>query len=274
MLTAKRVERTKKPGRYRDRDGVKGLLLQISKSGAKSWVLRYMLDGRERMLGLGSVADFSLKEARDRARSARQLLADGVDPLDAKLRRRAEAKAAAAKALTFRAAAESYFNQHQQKWTNASHRDQFMASLRAYAFPHIGDMDVAAIVLADVLRCIEPNWTSKTITMDRTRSRVEAVLDWCVVRGHRPPGTNPAKWKGHLDQVLPAVRKVAPRGHHAALAYAELPGFMAELRAQEEIAHGRLSSRSSARPGRAKRSARYGMRSISAPRHGRFPRSG
>jgi integrase len=95
-------------------------------------------------------------------------------------------------------------------------------------------MDVAAIALADVLRAIEPNWTTKTITIDRTRSRIEAVLDWCVVRGHRPPGTNPAKWKGHLDQVLPAVRKVAPRGHHAALPYAQLPAFMVELRGGEE----------------------------------------
>ena len=102
--------------------------------------------------------------------------------------------------------------------------------------PILGDMDVAAITLADVLRCVEPHWVTKTITMDRTRSRVEAVLDWCVVRGHRAPGTNPAKWKGHLDQVLPAVRKVAPRGHHAALPYAQLPAFMVELRAQEGIA--------------------------------------
>jgi integrase len=235
MLTAKKVERSKTPGRYRD-GIVPGLLLQISDSGAKSWVLRYMLHGRERMLGLGPVTAFNLKEARDRARSARQLLADGIDPLDVKRQRRAEAKLAAAKVLTFREAAERYFNQHQAKWTNASHRDQFLASLRTYAFPILGDMNVSAIQLADVLRAIEPIWITKAVTADRVRNRIEAVLDWCVVRGHRPPGSNPAKWRGHLDQVLPPARKVAPVTHHAALPYAALPAFMADLRQQEGIA--------------------------------------
>jgi integrase len=97
-------------------------------------------------------------------------------------------------------------------------------------------MDVAAINLPDVLRCIEPNWIDKSVTMDRVRNRIEGVLDWAMVRGHRPPSTNPAKWKGHLDQVLPAARKVAPVKHHPAVDYRELPGFMAALRAQEGIA--------------------------------------
>jgi integrase len=235
MLTAKRVERTKTPGRYRD-GVIPGLLLQISERGAKSWILRYELRGRERMLGLGSVTAFNLMEARERARSARQLLADGVDPLDVKRERQAEAKLAAAKKLTFAEAAERYFNQHQSKWSNASHREQFLASLRAYAFPVLGGMDVAAIQLADVLRAIEPIWTTKTVTADRVRNRIENTLDWCVVRGHRPPGTNPARWKGHLDQVLPAARQVAPRGHHAALPYSALSAFMVELRQQEGVA--------------------------------------
>ena len=235
MLTSKRVERTTAPGRYRD-GLVPGLLLQISGAGAKSWVLRYMLDGRERMMGLGPVSAFNLKEARDRARSARQLLADGVDPLDVKQQRRAEAKAAAAKKLTFAEAAQRYFDQHEKRWTNASHRDQFLSSLKNYAFSTIGDMDVAAIQLADILRCLEPIWITKAVTADRTRTRIEAVLDWCVVRGHRPPGTNPAKWKGHLDQVLPPARKVAPVVHHAAISYVAVPALMAELREQKNIA--------------------------------------
>jgi integrase len=235
MLTAKRVERTKQPGRYRD-GIVPGLLLQITESGAKSWVLRYELNGREHMMGIGPVKAFNLKEARERARSARQLLADGVDPLAAKHAAKAAAKAAAAKALSFREAAQRYFDQHEKKWTNASHRDQFLASLRSYAFPHIGGMDVATIGLADVLRCIEPHWTTKSITADRVRNRIESVLDWCVVRGHRPPGTNPARWRGHLDQVLPAARQVAPKVHHKALPYPALPAFMADLRQREDVA--------------------------------------
>lgn len=231
MLTAHRVERTSTPGRYRDGE-VKGLLLQISESGAKSWVLRYELNGRERMMGLGSAAIFNLKEARERARSARQLLVDGVDPLATKRAAKAAAKAAAEKALTFGEAAERYFNQHQAKWKNAKHRDQFLASLNTYASP-IAEMDVAAITLADVLRCIEPHWNTKSITMDRVRNRIEAVLDWAVVRGHRPPGTNPARWKNHLDQVLATPRKIAPVRHHAAMAYDELPAFMQRLREQQ-----------------------------------------
>ena len=235
MLSGKKVERTKRPGRYRD-GLVPGLLLQISDSGAKSWVLRYMLHGRERMMGIGPVTAFNLREARERARSARQLLADGVDPLDVKRQRRAEVKAAAAKTLTFREAAQRYFDQHEKKWTSAGHRDQFLASLRTYAFPIVGDTDVAAIQLADVLRCIEPIWTTKSVTADRVRNRIENVLDWCVVRGHRPSGTNPARWRGHLDRVLPTARQVAPQEHLAAIAYAALPLLMADLRRQDGIA--------------------------------------
>lgn len=229
MLTAKRVERTKTPGRYRDGE-VKGLLLQISKSGAKSWVLRYMLNGHERMMGLGSVEDFTLREARERARAQRQLLADRVDPLVVKREQRRAAKAAEEKAMTFKAAAQRYFDQHQSKWSSAAHREQFLSSMETYAYPVIGDMDVATIGLPDILRVIEPSWTTKTATMDRTRNRIEAVLDWAVVRGHRAHGVNPAKWKGFLDQALPAPRKVQPVEHFAAVDYRDVPAFMVALR--------------------------------------------
>ena len=229
MLTAKAVERTKTPGRYRC-GLVRGLYLQISDNGAKSYVLRFERHGRERMMGLGSASEFSLKEARGRARTARQLLADGVDPLARKQADKAAAKLAAARKLVFRDAAQRYFHQNEKRWRPASHRDEFLRSLEAYAYPVIGGADVAAIDTADVLRAIEPHWTSKTTTADRVRNRIAQVIDWCVVRGHRPPGTNPAAWKGHLDQVLPPVRKVAPVTHHAALDYHELPAFIIELR--------------------------------------------
>jgi len=229
MLTAKAVERAKTPGRYRC-GLVRGLYLQISDNGAKSYVLRFERQGRERMMGLGSASEFSLGEARERARAARQLLADGLDPLAAKQANRQAAKLAEARQVSFKEAAERYFNQHESKWRSASHRDEFLRSLAAYAYPVLGDMDVAAIDTADVLRAIEPHWTTKTTTADRVRNRIAQVIDWCVVRGHRPPGTNPAAWKGHLDQVLPPVRKVAPVAHHAALDYHELPVFVVELR--------------------------------------------
>jgi integrase len=223
------TRRAKKPGRYRD-GLVKGLLLQISKSGAKSWVLRYELHGKEHMMGLGSAGDYNLKEARERARAARQLLGDKVDPLAAKHAARSAAKLAEARKLTFREAAQRYFDQHESKWTNTDYRDQFLASLERFAFSVLGDMDVAAIDTPAVLRAIEPRWRDTTVTLDRVRNRIEQVLDWCVVRGHRPAGTNPARWKGHLDQVLPQPRKVAPVVHHRALPYGEAPAFMAELR--------------------------------------------
>jgi integrase len=209
------------------------LLLQISDSGAKSWVLRYERHGKERMMGLGSASEFSLKEARERARAARQLLADGVDPLAAKQANKQAAKLAEARKLTFREAAQRYFDQHEGKWRNATHREAFLGTLGLHVFPVLGDMDVAMIDTPDVLRALEPIWKTKSITADRTRNRIEAVIDWAVVRGHRSPGTNPARWKGHLDQVLPAAREMAPVEHHAAMDYRQLPAFMAALRQQD-----------------------------------------
>ena len=235
MLTAKKVERAKQPGRYHC-GLIRGLYLQVTASGAKSWVLRYQLRGQERWMGLGSAADFSLREARERARAARQLLADRIDPLAGKRAAEEAAKLAEARKLTFREAAERYFNQHASKWCSAKHREAFLSTLKAHVFAVIGDMDVAAIDTRDVLRAIEPHWTTKAVTIDRTRNRIEQVLDWCVVRGHRPPGTNPARWKGHLDQVLPAPRKLAPVEHHAAMDYRQLPAFMTQVRADDNVA--------------------------------------
>jgi integrase len=234
-LTAKRVERTTTPGRYRDRI-VPGLLLQISESGAKSWVLRYALHGKERMMGLGSASVFSLKQARDRARSARQLLADGIDPLATKRATLAAAKAAAAKRLTFREAAELYYNQHAPEWGNKVHREQFLGSLKSYAYAHIGTTDVAAVDTPDVLRVLNPIWLIKTTTASRVRNRLERILDWAVVSGHRPRGDNPARWRGHLEEMLPKPSKVAPKVHHAALPYADVPSFLIDLRAHEDVA--------------------------------------
>jgi integrase len=196
--------------------------------------LRYELNGQpERWMGLGSATIFSLAEARARARAARQQLADGVDPLQAKREARTAAKLAAAKKLTFRAAATRYAAQHEAKWTNAAYRAQFMSSLQVYAFPLIGDLDVAMVDKAAVLRVLEPIWAAKTVTASRVRRRIEAVLNWAVMHDHRPPGANPARWRGHLDQALPGRRQLAPVAHHKALSYAELPAFMAELRAQQ-----------------------------------------
>ena len=235
-LTAKIVQKLKGKGRYKD-GLMPGLYLQVSETGTKSWLLRYELNGQpERWMGLGSATIFSLAEARTRARAVRQQLADAVDPLQAKRKAKTAAKLAAAKKLTFRAAATRYAVQNEVKWTNVDYRAQFMSSLQADVFPLIGDMDVAAVDTPDVLRVLEPIWTTKTVSASRVRRRIEWVLDWAAVYGHRPRGDNPARWRGHLDQVLPKRRQIAPVTHLKALPYAEMPGFMAELRARQSNA--------------------------------------
>ena len=232
VLTAKKVERLKIPGRYPDGHN---LYLQVGETGGKSWLFRFERDGRERWHGLGAAYTFSLKEARERARAARQLLADGIDPIDHRKAERSKLAAAKAKLLIFREATEAYFDQHEGKWKSAKHRAQFTSTLRQYAYPVLGNMAVGEIDTPAVLRAIEPHWLTKAETMSRVRGRIEAVLDWCTVRGYRT-GDNPARWKNHLAEVLPARGQVAKVNHHAALAYAAVPAFMAELRKREGVA--------------------------------------
>jgi integrase len=187
------------------------------------------------MLGLGPLHLVGLKEARERAKAARLQLLNGVDPVEDRKTRKAERALAAARTMTFGECALAYHQQHEGKWKNAKHGAQVINTLRAYAFPIIGSLPVASIDTPLVLKCIEPHWTTKTETMSRVRGRIESVLDWATVRGYRT-GDNPARWKGHLDQVLPGRNSIAKVEHHAALPYRELPTFMQELRQREGIA--------------------------------------
>ena len=230
MLTQRKVERAK-PGRYGDGHG---LYLVVHNANNKSYVFRYERDGRERWMGLGPIHTVDLKQARSKAREARLLLLEGVDPLDHRKAQRVALKAAKAKLLTFAEAAQRYFDQHEGKWRNATHRKQWLTTLKS-VFPVLGDMPVGEIDTPAVLRAIEPHWLSKTETMARTRGRIEAVLDWCTVRGYRS-GDNPARWKGHLAEVLPKRSQVAKVEHHPALPYAEVADFVAKLREREGVA--------------------------------------
>jgi len=237
-LTAKRVFKARKRrGRYPDGAG---LYLQVTSPqsrrarGAASWIFRFERDGRERMLGLGPLHTVSLKEARERAKQARLQLLDNIDPVQAKQAAKAQRALEAAKAVTFRQVAESYFEQHQSKWRNAKHREQFIGSLRTYAFPVIGALPVAAIDTGLVLKVIEPLWKRIPETASRVRGRIEMILDYATVRNLRI-GDNPARWKGHLAHLLP-VRNAATIKHHAALPYAELPSFMHALRQRKDVA--------------------------------------
>jgi integrase len=221
-LTPFQVSRIKAPGRYRDGAG---LLLQVTPTGSKSWQLRYQRHGRERMMGLGGLDAVSLAEARVRAREARQLLLDGKDPLDVRHQAIALELADAAKAMTFEKCAEAYLAQHASTWRNDVHRKQWRASLDT-ANEAFGRLDVRAIDTPMVVALLDPIWQATPESASRLRSRIAKVLDWAQARGFRE-GENPARWTGHLQHLMKAKPKAK---HHPAIAFAELPQLMAELR--------------------------------------------
>jgi integrase len=231
-LTSLKLDRLRdKPGMHADGGG---LYLQV-KNGGASWILRYQLNGRTRYMGLGPLALFGLKEARAKALDAKRLRYEGTDPLEAKHQARIRAWLNAAKAVTFQQAAEKYIAAHKAGWQNAKHADQWTNTLATYAGPMIGALPVQVIDTALVLKVLEPIWTTKPETAARLRGRIEAILDWAKVCGYRS-GENPARWKGHLDYLLPARAKVRQVEHHAALPYGEIGEFMSALRQQDGVA--------------------------------------
>lgn len=230
-LTARQIETIAHPGRYGDR---RGLWLHVSPTLTKSWVFRYMLERRARVMGFGSIELVALAEARRRAHAARKLLLDGIDPIDAREQERASLRLQAARSLTFKAAAEQHIAAHEKAWRNPKHRAQWRATLATYAYPVFGDLPVATVDTTLVMKVLETLWTTKPETASRVRGRIESVLDWAGARGHRS-GENPARWRGHLDKLLPAKTKVRKVRHHAALPYPELPTFMAALRQREGV---------------------------------------
>src|SRR5579884_1571374 len=231
-LTALKVEKAKQPGMYADGGG---LYLRVTQEGTKSWVLRYMLDRKPRYMGLGPLAFYGLAEARARALDARRKQHDGVDPIEARRAERARLRLEAAKAITFKQCAESYIASHKAGWRNGKHAAQWSATLASYAYPVIGALPVQTVDTGLVLKVLEQLWTAKPETASRLRGRLESILDFAKVRGYRD-GENPARWRGHLDKLLPARAKVRAIAHHAALPYVELPGFLNELRKQDGIA--------------------------------------
>jgi integrase len=236
-LSALAVQRAQAPGLYGDGGN---LFLRVGHGAAKSWVLRYMIDGRPHEMGLGSAITFSLKEARERARAFRQQLADGIDPVAARREKRDERRLESAKALTFQQAAEALIKAKSAEWKNQRHAKQWPSTLTTYVYPVLGSLPVQAIDTALVMKAIEPIWQTTPETASRVRGRIESVIDWATARGYRH-GENPARWKGHIEHMLPKVSKATVRrslgrdAHHMALPHAELPAFMAELRNQEGV---------------------------------------
>jgi integrase len=229
-LTALQVRRATEPGLYPDGAG---LYLQVAAGGSKSWLYRFMLDKRPRMMGLGSLLTTSLAEARAKALQARKLAADGVDPIDAKHASRAAARTARAKSVTFADCATAYLAAHRLGWRSVKHAKQWDATLAEFAMPTLGTLPVQAIDTAIILRVLEPIWKDKTTTASRVRNRIELVLDWAKARGYRD-GANPAAWRGHLDKLLSKPSKVKRKEHHPAMDYAEVPAFIAELRQRHD----------------------------------------
>ena len=227
-----------KPGRHADGGG---LHLLVKESGARSWVYRFMLRGRARDIGLGAASGpeaISLSKARDKADGFRQKVKAGIDPLAERERETAEALAAAQAAqiagITFKAVADAHIAANENGWRNAKHRQQWKNTLATYVYPVVGDLPVAEISTAHVLKILDAIWDEKPETASRVRGRIETILDAAKARGYRE-GENPARWRGHLAQILPARRRLS-RGHHKALSYDDVPRFVASLRERNATA--------------------------------------
>jgi integrase len=219
-----------------------GLWLQVSRYGTKSWLFRFMIDGRPDSMGLGPLNTVSLARAREKAEKVRDLLEQGINPREARDAERRQRKLEAAKAITFKQCADRYIEANRAAWKNAKHADQWFATFNqtkrgSTVFPAateaINDLPVSAIDTGLILNILELIWQKTPESASRIRGRIERVLDWARVRGYRE-GENPARWEGHLKETLPA-RRARTRGHHAAVPYAEVPAFLAELRKKAGI---------------------------------------
>lgn len=232
-LSALEVGRLKLPGLHFV-GGVRGLALQVAPGGARTWVLRFTIAGKRRDMGLGGFPEVPLAGAREKAREARAKADQGIDPILHRQEAKSALRASAAAAKTFDECVSAYVDAKSAEWRNPKHRQQWSNTLEQYASPVIGKLLVRDVMLAHVLKILEPIWTTKTETASRLRGRIESVLNWATVRGYRS-GENPARWRGHLDKLLPKPSKVVKVEHHAALDVNAVPGFMSALREQKGL---------------------------------------
>lgn len=228
-LGALQVSRLKIPGRHAV-GGVAGLHLWIKATGAKSWILRVLVGPVRKDIGLGGFPDVTLAGARDAARRARDQIVQGIDPVEQRKQARALLMAENATAKTFSQCAEAFIEAKGDEWDNPKHRQQWTNTLKTYADPHIGALLVRDLTVTHILEVLQPIWKTKTETATRVRGRIEAVLDWAAVRGYRQ-GENPARWKGHLEQLLPKPSKVSKVEHHAAMPLDRMSDFWHALKA-------------------------------------------
>jgi integrase len=234
-MSALEVARLREPGRYFV-GGVAGLTLHVEKppESARTWILRMTVAGKRRDMGLGGFPDVTLADARRKAREARALLDQGIDPILQRQEAQSALRAATAAAKTFDQCTEAFIEAKAAGWRNAKNRQQWTNTLKEYASPVIGPLLVRDVTLPHVMKVLEPIWTTKTETASRVRGRIEAVLDWATVRGYRS-GDNPARWRGHMDKLLAAPTRVTKVKHHKALNVDAVPGFISALRQEEGL---------------------------------------
>ncbi|HXF65642.1 MAG TPA: integrase arm-type DNA-binding domain-containing protein [Burkholderiales bacterium] len=232
-LSARTILTKKRPGLYCDGGG---LYLQVTPTGSKTWIFRYRspLTKKLRYMGLGSVRAVGLPEARTKAAAQRGLISQGIDPISARNEEIERKAMEAAKALTFGQCATAYIESHRAGWKSAKHAGQWTETLNTFAGPIIGTLPVQAVDTGLVLKILEPIWAKLPETASRLRGRIEAVLDWAKARGHRS-GENPARWKGHLNQLLPALARKSRAKHYAALPYEQIGEFVTRLRALDSV---------------------------------------
>jgi integrase len=224
----------KQPGRYADGGG---LWLQVTtgKQINRSWLFRYSVAGREREMGLGSTHTVSLAEAREAARECRKQRLVGIDPIEERKAQRSAQAAKSATHITFDECADAYHQAHKASWRSEKHARLWLSTMGRYARPIIGKVSVAAVDTALVMRVLEPLWAEKPIAGEKLRAKIARVMDWAIARGYRQ-GPNPAAWRGHLQQLLPAPSKVVRVTHRAAMPYKAVPAMMADLRKREGAA--------------------------------------
>lgn len=226
-LSAIEVKRLDTPGMHAV-GGVAGLRLSVSSTGARSWILRTVVGDKRREIGLGGYPTVTLADARTKARENRALIESGEDPVAKKVAAKQNLKHQQRHTITFKEAARQLLQSKAPEWKNAKHAQQWASTLDRYAYPELGHMPPSDIKLHDVLRVLNPIWAVKNETASRLRGRIESVLDWAKVHGYSE-GENAARWKGHLDKVLPRPSKVQKVKHHAAVPYSDASKLMAKL---------------------------------------------
>lgn len=231
-LTVLAVNKAKTKGLYADGGG---LYLQVGPTGSKSWLFRYMRFGKAQAMGLGPLHAVSLADARTKAADCRKLLAAGLNPLETKKTEEVQARIAAAKGTSFETCAKAYIEAHKAGWKQERHAKQWDQALTKHAYSVMGNLPVDAIDTALVMKVLEPIWQKKTETAKRLRGRIECILDWAKVREYRQ-GENPARWRGHLENLLARPSKLIKVEHFAALPYTKVNGFLQSLDKQAGLA--------------------------------------